>query len=304
MAVIVNFKNNTGKIFERTNTLMGYFNDIKRFEIGLSREEEEILFDYYKNGTKKEKAAARRKLIESNQRFVVSVARAYATNNNLMDLIEEGNIGLMEAIDAFNPDVKVNDRTVKFMTFAVHYIRRAINQYKMSYDTIVKKNNISKTYHVISRARNKFIQENGRQPTTEELMEVVNKDFGLRIKESMDMLDVNVMRIDNGVEDSDEDGGASFSAMMRFNSHSANVNDYEKVMDANYENQMVSAILKSLTPRERRVMKMAFGIGEYREFTNAEIGEKLGVTPERVRQMKTAIIRRLQRCGKRHFSDR
>ena len=300
MGVIVNFRNN-GKYFERTNTLVNYFNDIRRFDGRIKPEDEATLFDYCKNGTKEEKAEARKIIIEGNQRFVVSVARAYATNNNLMDLINEGNIGLMEAVDAFDPNVKVNGKTVKFITFAVHYIRRAINQFKVNNDAIVKKNNISKTYHVLSRARNKFLQENGRQPTTDELKDLVNKEYDLKINDSADMLDLRVTYIDENVSDDDDD--ANLADLATFNSYSASGNGYERTESNDYNKAMVTSLLKVLTPREQSIIKMAFGIGEYRELTNDEIAERIGLTTERIRQMRTSIMKRLREEFKKKINE-
>ena len=300
MGVIVNFRNN-GKYFERTNTLVNYFNDIRRFDGSIKPEDEAMLFDYCKNGTKEEKAEARKIIIEGNQRFVVSVARAYATNNNLMDLINEGNIGLMEAADAFDPNVKVNGKTVKFITFAVHYIRRAINQFKVNNDAIVKKNNISKTYHVLSRARNKFLQENGRQPTTDELKDLVNKEYDLKINDSADMLDLRVTYIDENASDDDDD--ANLADLATFNSYSASGNGYERTESNDYNKAMVTSLLKVLTPREQRIIKMAFGIGECRELTNDEIAERIGLTTERIRQMRTSIMKRLREEFKKKINE-
>lgn len=300
MGVIVNFRNN-GKYFERTNTLVDYFNDIRRFDGSIKPEDEAVLFDFCKNGTKEEQAEARKIIIEGNQRFVVSVARAYATNNNLMDLINEGNIGLMEAVDAFDPNVKVNGKTVKFITFAVHYIRRAINQFKVNNDAIVKKNNISKTYHVLSQARNKFLQENGRQPTTDELKDLVNKEYDLKIKDSADMLDLRVTYIDESASDDDDD--ANLAGLATFNTHSASGNGYERTESNDYNKAMVTSLLKALTPREQSIIKMAFGIGEYRELTNDEIAERIGLTTERIRQMRTSIMKRLQKEFKKKINE-
>ena len=300
MGVIVNFRNN-GKYFERTNTLVNYFNDIRRFDGSIKPEDEATLFYYCKNGTKAEKAEARKIIIEGNQRFVVSVARAYATNNNLMDLINEGNIGLMEAVDAFDPNVKVNGKTVKFITFAVHYIRRAINQFKVNNDAIVKKNNISKTYHVLSRARNKFLQENGRQPTTDELKDLVNKEYDLKINDSADMLDLRVTYIDENASDDDDD--ANLADLATFNSYSASGNGYERTESNDYNKAMVTSLLKVLTPREQSIIKMAFGIGECRELTNDEIAERIGLTTERIRQMRTSIMKRLREEFKKKINE-
>lgn len=292
MAMVTNFKTN-GKYFERTNTLVSYFNDIKKYDNSVKPEDEEMLFEILKNGTRKEREKARAMLINGNQRFVVSVARAYATNNNLMDLIDEGNIGLIEALEAFDPSIKPNGKTVRFVTFAVHYIRRAINQYMVNNGSIVKKSNISKTYHVLSQARNKFLQENGRQPTSDELKELVNKDYNLKIKDSSDMLDVRYTYIDE--ESSGDDDDANLAGIATYNSYSANGNGYEKTERDDYNKRLTSSLLKVLTPRESAIAKMAVGIGEFRELTNEEIAQRVGLTTERIRQMRKSINERLKK---------
>lgn len=299
--MLVNFKSND-KYFERTDTLVSYYKDIRRFDGMIKPEDEELLFEFYKNGTKDEREEARKLIIEGNQRFVVSMARAYATNYNLMDLINEGNIGLMEAIDAFDPNIQVNGKTVKFITFAIHYIRRAITQYKVNNDSIVRKNNISKTYHVLSQVRSKFLQENGRQPTSEELKEIVNKEYNLKIRNSSDMWDLRVTYIDEDEGDGEDD--SNIGNLNLFNSYSANGNSYEKTESNDYNKAMVTSLLKVLTPREQKVIKMAFGIGEYRELTNDEIAERIGLTTERIRQMRTSILKRLQEEFKKKVNER
>lgn len=300
MRTVVNIRN-TGRYFERTNTLVDYFNDIRKFDNSFSNEDEEAIFNLIKNGNKKEREQARKSLVEANQRFVVSVAKAYATNNNLMDLIDEGNIGLMEAIDAYDPNIKIDGKSVRFITFAVHYIRRAITQYKINHDTLVRKSNISKTLHVVARARNKFIQEHGRQPTTDELKDEVNADFNIKIKKSIDLYDLKVSSIDESAGDSDDD--ATMGDMALFNSYSANGNNYDKNVSKEYNKELVVSMLKVLTPREQNILKMSFGLGYERPLTPIEIGEKVHLTPERVRQMKTTILKRLKSEFKRKLNQ-
>lgn len=298
--MIVNVKNNN-KYFERTETLVKYFNDIKDFNNGLSIEDERKFFKLYKNGTKKEKEYARKILIESNQKFVISVARVYANNNNLMDIIDEGNVGLIKAIDAFDEEYKVNGKHVKFISFAVHYIRREINEYKINVDSIIKKHNIARTYHIISQARSKFLQDNGRQPTSEELRELMNKEYGLNIKHNSDVLDLKITHIDETSSDDEKD--ANIGALFAFNSYSSTSNGYENIENGDYYKTKVASLLNVLTPREKKVIKLAFGIGEYRELTNEEIGERMGLTPERIRQMRSSIMIRLKNEFKKKVND-
>ena len=149
--------------FERTECLKSYYEDIRRYPL-LTKEEEYNLFEKYYNGSNFEKEKAREKIINHNLRFVVSVAKKYANNENILDVIEEGTMGLIEALESFD-----YTKGYKFISYAVHYIRRAINQYRVEYDDLVKKTNYNKTFHLMTKTKNEFIQQNHRQPTLEEL---------------------------------------------------------------------------------------------------------------------------------------
>ena len=106
-----------------SDDVMSYLNDIRKFEV-LTPEEELAIFDKIKNGTEAESIAAKQKLMECNQRFVYSVAKEYARGNDILDIVNEGNKGMAEAIDRFD-----HTRGMKFITYAVWYIRRAIVSY-------------------------------------------------------------------------------------------------------------------------------------------------------------------------------
>lgn len=297
--MVVNIKNNSN-IFTRTEILMTYFNDIKKYDSNMDNRE---LLAKYKEAKGSEKEHLRNLIVKNNQRFVVSVARVYANNSNLMDLIEEGNIGLMQAIDAFDVNFTYEGKPVKFTTFAVHYIKRAMTQYKVNNDAIVRKKNISKTYHIVAQARNKFIQENGRQPSLTELKEAINKTSKIKIKDLMDVADMTISYIDDEGEGVDSNEDRNNGTMLTFNSYTASGNLYEDKADSEFKHKMIGSLLKILTPREQKLIKMSFGIGYDREMTNIEIGEELNLTTERVRQMKKNILSRLQQTYKRKIDE-
>lgn len=298
--MIVNLKNNN-KYFERTDTLVKYYKDIRGLNSGLSADEEKKFFKLYKYGNDEERKYAKKVIIESNQKFVVSVARYYANNNNIMDIINEGNIGLLKAIDAYDENFVAHGKSVKFTTFAVHYIRREINEYRINVDSMIKKNNIAKTYHILSQARNKFLQDNGRQPTSDELKDFVNKVYGLNLKKSIDVLDLKFSRIDDVNNDENEN---NLGTLYTFNAYSSNKNNFEDVEANEYNKAKVASLLNVLTPREQEIIKMSFGIGEIRELTSEEISEKLDITSERVRQLKNSIMEKLKREFKKTINER
>lgn len=291
--MVINLK--TTNVIERTDTLTRFYNDIKKYPV-LTYDEELNLLKMIKNGDRKSKNEARELLIKSNQKFIVAVAKRFGTTDNILDLISEGNEGLSEAIEKF--DLKKN---VKFTTWAVYFIRRSINRYLMNYGSIVRKSNISKTYHIISQATNSFIQKYHRQPMADELKDYMNEKFNIKIKDSVDVLNTQVTSIDYN-SNSDEDD-ASMGDIIDFNSCSASHNNCEDKYNKDFNDILVKTILNVLTPREQKVMKMNFGIGYMRSYEVKEIAEELNLTTERIRQMKASCLKRLKKEYEKRISS-
>lgn len=285
--MVVNLKTPNSDYFERTETLVRYYEDIRKYDV-LTNEEELELFEMIKNGNKFEKQVAKEKLINCNQRFVVAVAKRYATNDNILDLINEGNIGLMEALENFKVE-----KGVKFTTWAVWFIRRAINLYCINYGNLVRKTNLSQTYHVVSQATNKFIQTEYRQPTLEELAELLKDEHDVDIKNLSYIIDTKFTSIDEGFNSNDDDS-SNVGEMNVFNEYSASFNDYEKVSNNEFNNKLISNMLLKLPKREKDIITLYFGIGYDREYELQEIAEKVGLTTERVRQLKNDILDKLK----------
>ena len=293
--MVVNLKSPTTDYFERTETLTRYYEDIRKYDV-MSEEKEVEMFNLFKNGNKQEQEYARNFIINANQRFVVAMAKRFATNENILDLISEGNIGLIEAMKDF--DITKGN---KFITFAVWYVRRAINNYCINYGNLVKKTNLSKTYHIIAQATNKFIQTEYRQPTLEELLEIVNKEHKADIKSIEDIIDTKISSIDEGFNSEDDD--AAFGEMSLYNSYSSSFNEYEKISNDDFNNKLISSMFGNLPEREKTIIKMVFGIGYYREYELQEIAEELGLTTERVRQIKNSVLKEIKEKYKNVMND-
>ncbi len=297
MAVTPNIKT-TNNYFERTETLIKYYHNVKEYSV-LDENQEKELFTLLKVGKENlEKAKKngdrvlerkygneveklREFIINSNLRFVISIARVYASNNNLLDLIDEGNIGLVKAVDTF-----AVERGNRFQTHAVYLIRQAINLFRQGDDKLVKKNNESKTFHIISKMINKFMQENQREPTSEELKDYINKHYpNADIKDSADVLTVKVSSIDEPVDS--EDGDANIGNINAFNAFSASYNEYESTSELEHIKTFVDNLMKGLSERDKTIIKMYFGIGQLHNASVpvAEIADKLGLTQTRVRQI-------------------
>lgn len=331
----VNITQNRGFI-ERTQTVTQYFAEVRKFKL-LSQEEEKELFEklnqvkekykeFYNPETNKydmddktleqyknECAVYTNRIAESNQRFVISAARHYAPNDKFLDCVSEGTLGLMEAIDKY--DIH---QSVRFITYAVHYIHRNITQYLRGDETI-RKTNISKTFHIVSQAKNEFIQLEEREPTSQELMEYINlkeakrqyekiygskpndeeveifingNDYKPLIKEPQDVADMTLISIDEPVSEDEND--SCVNDLQMFNDYSSNCNEYETVAENDYNKSILQNLFDILTPRERKIISMSFGIGYTQEYDPKEIAVEIGLTAERIRQMKKSIIEKLQ----------
>lgn len=269
----------------RTNAVMQYFNEARQFEV-LNEEEEDRLLHIAKESTDEQKRTeARQKIAECNQRLVMMMARYYS-HDNFLDCVSEGTIGLMNAIDAFE-----FGKGAKFGTFAVHYIRREITQYLRDKEPSIKKTNISKTFHTISQARNEFIQQNEREPLPEELAEILEEKYDIIVNDLSSVTDMKIVSIDEAVGD---DNDTVVGDMETFNTYSASVNDYETTSDNEYKKEILTSLFSILSPREKKVISMLFGVGEYfHEYDPVDVAEEVGVGVERVRQMRKSILEKL-----------
>jgi len=292
MGLVINLKTETN-IIDRSENTTRYLREIKGYNT-LTKEEELEWFTKYKNGNEEEREFARDYIMLCNQRLVIAAAKKWANADNLTDYINEANIGLAEAIEKFDIE-----KGTKFCTYAMWFIKRAINNYNNDIVPIVRKTNLSKTFHVISKVTNDFIQKNERIPTSEELMNYINEKYKSKaLKDKNDLLDVHIARMDDVGGDAD-DSNANFTDLMDYNRISSSVNDYETKSNNDYNKMLVNSLLKALTPREQKLIKMRFGLVEIngikREFELAEIAEELNLTTERVRQLETEILKKLRK---------
>ena len=284
--MVVNLTAPQNNFFERTETLTRYYEDIRRYKPLTLNEELKLIKTYHTTTSKIEKKKVKDKLLCANQRFALGVARRWATNDNIMDLISEANIGMMEALEEYD----IKNQSVKFITFAVYYIRRAINMYMIRNGCMIKKNNQAKTHHLLSQVINGFMQKEMRQPTLEEIAEILKNEHDVEIKDLGDVMAVQMSSID---EDYDEED-AHVGTMMQYNTASASENECEDMVEQDFAKKMVTSVLKKLTPNEQEVVKYVFGIEYDREYELQEIAEKMNFSTERIRQMKISALEKMK----------
>lgn len=271
-------------IVSRTDTINTYLRDIQKYPI-LTPDEEVELYLKMKEGDED----ARNKLILCNQRFVFKLAKMYVSGDALLDVVNEGNIGLIKALDESEFDITKGTR---FLTLAVWYIRREIVHYLTNDVNLVKKSNNSKTSFHLNNVKSKFYCENGRFPSDDEIIEIFDKEYGIKINNKSDIYEVKAESINSTFDDDDSN---SFENSYDFTSKTACVNDYEKKMNNEHVSSEVQFILDSLKERDRDIVKMSFGIGYPRGYKDREIADELGMTSERVRQIRISCVNKFKK---------
>ncbi len=257
-----------------------YLQEIGKEEM-ISMEEEVELAQRIRRGDKK----ALEKLTKANLRFVVSVAKQYQNQGlSLPDLINEGNVGLIKAAEKFD-----ETRGFKFISYAVWWIRQSILQALADQSRIVRLPlNQTGAVNKINRALSKFEQENERRPNVEELSEVID----LPMEKIGEAMTANTYHVSVDAPFAEGDDNSLLDIMINENSPMADRQLVKESLQAE-----IKTALKVLNERERNVVEAFFGI-DRPEMTLEEIGEKYGLTRERVRQIKEKAIRRLRNSTK------
>jgi len=262
---------------EEQTALDQYLRDVSRHEL-ITPDREKELGARARLGDEE----AVQELARANLRFVISVAKKYQNRGvALTDLIQEGNVGLVTAARKFDPD-----QGVKFISYAVWWIRQAILASLANHGRSVRVPlNRASDLARIFREKERLKQELGREPTPEELSAAT--DLTPELIESLQTLNAAEIRLDAPIGDSEDS-----QLVERFIAEEAA--EPEQDVESRLLAESVRDALNTLEPRDARVLRLYFGLEGEREHTLEEIGNMLGVTRERIRQLRDRALRRLR----------
>lgn len=258
-----------------------YLREIGKIPL-LTPEEEAKLAQRIVKGDKK----AKDKMVESNMRLVVSIAKRYGGRGlDFLDLIQEGNTGLLRAVEKFDPD-----KGFKFSTYATWWVRQAITRAIADQARTIRiPVHMVETINKVLRTSRKLASELNREPTNEEIanelgLEPEKIDYVMRIKQDIASLDASV-----GREGDDEDSvlGDFVEDEERDSPEDSAANQILK--------EQLSEIISTLTEREQKIIRLRFGIGGGRSHTLEEVGAEFDVTRERIRQIEAKALSKLRK---------
>ena len=260
-----------------TDALTALKAGIRKYEVMSSDEEIEAFEALAAATSDDERNAIKQRIANANLRFVLSVAHKYSSDGDkVAELVSIGTIGLYRAIDTF--DIS---KGFKFISHAIHWIRAEFCEFFRSDANFVRRSNNAKIGTKDRRIVERYLQTEQREPTEDELIEALEKEYGIEVKNRLDVVRVRTDFISESMN-SDDDSTVEDSG--EFATATATTNDYEAEIEREAQKALVAKIMSRLTVREQEIVSRYFGIDREAQDTSI-IAEEFGLTEERVRQL-------------------
>ena len=254
-----------------------YLKEIGRVPL-LSPDDEKLYATRMKNGDEN----AKNKIVEANLRLVVSIAKKHVGKGMaFLDLIQEGNLGLMKAVEKFD-----SEKGYKFSTYATWWIRQAITRAIADQARTVRiPVHMVETIHKVSRVSRQLLQELGREPTPEEIAEKIDMTPE-KVRDTMKYA-LEPVSLETPIGEEEDSHLGDFIP-------DEDSPDPAEAASYTLLKEQLNEVLKTLTPREEEVLRLRFGLDDGRTRTLEEVGEKFDITRERIRQIEAKALRKLR----------
>lgn len=304
MRLAINVRNNECRIARADDSTRRYLDGIKKY-VPLTAEEERTLLKKYADAKSALKSAEELrfsgdmdcheyegikarcarvlrevgdKMVNHNLRFVYGVAIRIGSTAIVQDLVSEGAIGILNALETF--DLSLGNR---FLSHAVWYIRRNMIAFIVGSEKGVKMSRERIIVPKVKYFESRHFAEFGTMPSTQEIMDFLWEEHKLAVKSESDLHGARVSSIDDGIGDDDND--ATVAEYSEFASSTASANGYLETMEEEDRRSMLMDAMEKLTEREKEIILLTSGMKDGVEWGNEEIGKRMGLTGERVRQI-------------------
>ena len=282
--MITDCKTHSGRYIKYTGITKAYIEEVRNYDV-ISPQEQKRLLSLAHSSDNQVKQEAINRLVQSNQRFIISFAKKWSQEDNLLDVINEANLGLLEAIDKYDTNSDNN-----FLTYAVWWIRKYVKDYHNVYDNIVKRPNANKHNLYVPKARRWFENKYHREPTNEELIEILHKKYNYVIQDPTDLDELRPYTIDN----SDIDNELNLCEADRLFNEKTAVDNVSSGINDEYTKSFVSFLLGKLSDTERDVIVKNYGIGCFPKTVDS-IADELNIPSYKVRSILKKTHNKLKR---------